>query len=195
VKKRLIPLAVVFSALVLLGACSDDDEPEQTTTDDAAEETTDDSADQATGDDASGDAAADAAAGAPVTTAESSAGEILVDAEGLSLYGFTQDTDGTPTCSEACADAWPPLTVDGPDLPEGLDPAVYSVVEAADGSFQLVAGDWPLYRFAGDSAAGDVNGQGSGGVWFLVAPDGSLLQGDDGAEAEPASTDEAPTGY
>ena len=31
----------------------------------------------------------------------------------------------------------------------------------------------PLYIFAGDAAPGDVNGQGSGGVWFVVAPDGT----------------------
>jgi len=38
------------------------------------------------------------------------------------------------------------------------------------------AGDWPLYRFAGDHAPGDVNGQGSGGVWFAMAPDGTLIE-------------------
>ena len=35
-------------------------------------------------------------------------------------------------------------------LPDGLDPEVYSVVERTDGTWQLVAGDWPLYRFGGE---------------------------------------------
>ena len=54
-------------------------------------------------------------------------------------------------------------------------PAVFSIVEHPSG-FQVKAGDWPLYTFAGDSAPGDTNGQGSGGIWFVVAPDGSLIE-------------------
>ena len=52
---------------------------------------------------------------------------------------------------------------------------MFSIAERSDGSFQLAAGGWPLYRFAGDVAAGDTTGQGSGGVWFVVAPDGTLV--------------------
>ena len=103
-------------------------------------------------------------------------GTILADAAGLTVYGFKQDTAGTPTCTDGCADAWPPVTVDGETLPGGLDPGVFSVVERSDGTYQLKAGDWPLYRFAGDAAPGDTNGQGSGGVWYVVAPDGTLIE-------------------
>jgi predicted lipoprotein with Yx(FWY)xxD motif len=94
----------------------------------------------------------------------------------MTLYGFTKDTDGAPTCQGDCANAWPPLLVDGAELPDGLDPAVFSVVERPDGTSQLVAGAWPLYRFAGDAAPGDTNGQGSGGVWFVVDPVGGLIK-------------------
>ena len=114
-------------------------------------------------------------------------GTVLVDAEGLTLYGLTDDTGGVPTCDGACAEAWPPLTVDGPDLPAGLDPGLYSVVERSDGTFQLEAGEWPLYRFAGDAAPGDTNGQGSGGVLFAVAPDGSLIGAPNAAPAASGS--------
>jgi predicted lipoprotein with Yx(FWY)xxD motif len=132
-------------------------------------------------------AAPEAATDAPVGRADTGLGTVLVDAEGLTLYGLTDDTDGVPTCDGACADAWPPLTVDGPDLPAGLDPSLFSVVERSDGTFQLEAGDWPLYRFAGDAAPGDTNGQGSGGVWFAVAPDGSLIGGPNAAPAASGS--------
>ena len=117
-----------------------------------------------------------------------SEGEILVDAQSRSLYGFLNDVDGQPTCEGACADAWPPILVDGPDLPEGLDAAVFSVVERPDGTHQLRAGVWPLYLFAGDAQSGDVNGQGSGDVWFLAAPDGTLI----GAPSQPATAAETP---
>ena len=41
---------------------------------------------------------------------------------------------------------------------------------------QLKAGKWPLYRFAGDEAPGDVNGQGSGDVWFVLDPQAKLIK-------------------
>lgn len=113
---------------------------------------------------------------APVATGSTEAGDVLVDEAGLSLYGFLDDTDGQPTCEGACADAWPPVLVDSAELPSGLDDAVFSVVEGPGGTFQLKAGVWPLYRFAGDAAAGDINGQGSGDVWFLATPDGGLIK-------------------
>jgi predicted lipoprotein with Yx(FWY)xxD motif len=143
------------------------------------------------GSSAPADGAADQAddeAVAPVSEAETDLGTVLVDGEGLTLYGLTDDIDGVSTCDDACADAWPPLTVDGADLPAGLDPNLFSVVERSDGSFQLKAAKWPLYGYAGDAAPGDTNGQGSGGVWFAVAPDGSLIKGD---VAAPAATSDS----
>ena len=111
---------------------------------------------------------------AAVTTRGSSLGNVLVDAKQLTLYGLTDDNSGMPTCVDACATAWPPETVNGATLPAGLDPAIFSVVTRPDGTHQLKAGKWPLYRFAGDAAPGDVNGQGTGGVWFVVTPTGGL---------------------
>ena len=126
------------------------------------------------------DAAPDAAAAASAVSAQvadSPLGQILVDGDGNTLYGFTDDADGTPTCTGACAGTWPAHLVEGePALGDGLDPAVFTLVDGAEGGQQLKAGPWPLYRFSGDSAPGDVNGQGSGGVWFAVAADGSLLK-------------------
>ncbi len=128
-----------------------------------------------------------------VDVGETTVGDVLVDEAGLTLYGFLNDTDGEPTCDDACADAWPPLVVDGPDLPDGIDPETFSVVERSDGSFQLKAGEWPLYRFAGDSAPGDVNGQGSGDVWFAAASDGSLIK--DAVAGEDSDTEDAGSDY
>jgi predicted lipoprotein with Yx(FWY)xxD motif len=54
------------------------------------------------------------------------------------------------------------------------DQAEVRTIERSDGSTQLAVGNWPLYLFSGDAVPGELNGQGSGGVWFAVAPDGSL---------------------
>jgi len=109
----------------------------------------------------------------PVKTGDTNLGKVLVDANGRTLYALTDDTKGTSTCFDACAGAWPPLTVDGTSVPIGLDANVFSVAARPDGSHQLKAGKWPLYRFSGDAAAGDTNGQGSAG-FFVVTPAGTL---------------------
>jgi predicted lipoprotein with Yx(FWY)xxD motif len=186
-KKHLIAGAIVAAALALLAGCGSDDDPEEADTNaGTTEETADDATDDSVVDDATDDAAF-------VGTTETELGEVLVDEAGLTLYGFTEDTDGVPTCEDACADAWPPVLVDSAELPAGLDAEVYSVVERSDGTFQLVAGEWPLYRFAGDAAEGDVNGQGTGGVWFAAAPGGSLITGDEAPADEAPAAEETTT--
>jgi predicted lipoprotein with Yx(FWY)xxD motif len=118
-----------------------------------------------------------AAAATSVQLADSPLGQILVDGDGTTLYGFTSDSGGTPTCTGDCAATWPAHLIEGdPVLGEGLDPSVFTLVDGADGGKQLKAGKWPLYRFSGDSAPGDVNGQGSGDVWFVVGADGKLIK-------------------
>jgi predicted lipoprotein with Yx(FWY)xxD motif len=122
-------------------------------------------------------APAAAAAPASVTLADSPLGKIMVDAEGRTLYGFTNDKDGTSTCTGNCAKAWPAASITGNPVPgEGVT-APLSTVDNPAGGKMLKAGKWPLYRFSGDAAPGDTNGQGSGGVWFVVGADGKLIKG------------------
>jgi predicted lipoprotein with Yx(FWY)xxD motif len=120
--------------------------------------------------------AAPAGESVAVTSASSPLGEILVDSSGRTLYGFTEDDAGTSTCVDACAGAWPPAIVQGQPAVDGLDQALVSTVVRPDGTTQLKVGKWPLYTFSGDAGPGDVNGQGSGGSWFVVAPDGTLIK-------------------
>jgi len=132
-----------------------------------------------------------AAADVSVQVADSPLGQILVDGEGNTLYGFTNDADGTPTCSGDCAGTWPAHLIEGePAIGEGLDPALFTLVDGADGGTQLKAGKWPLYRFSGDGAPGDVNGQGSGDVWFVVGVDGKLIK--EAPSGDPAGADSPP---
>jgi predicted lipoprotein with Yx(FWY)xxD motif len=110
---------------------------------------------------------------ANVHTVSTKLGNILVDGNGMTVYGFANDSMGTSTCDGGCASVWPPVTVKGSALPAGLDAHLFSVITRSDGSHQLRAGKWPLYLFDGDTARGDVNGQGSEN-FFVVNPDGSL---------------------
>jgi predicted lipoprotein with Yx(FWY)xxD motif len=109
-----------------------------------------------------------------VNLSENALGMILTDAEGKVLYGFTNDTGGVPACYDDCAAAWPPLTGEA-TVGAGLDAALLTTVERTDGTTQLKYGDWPLYYFANDAAAGDTNGQGLNEVWFVIGADGALI--------------------
>ncbi len=111
--------------------------------------------------------------------ADSELGEILVDGEGRTLYMFQPDeATGEPTCYDQCAENWPPLVADGePTVGEGLDDSLVTTVPRTDDAGdQVKYGDWPLYYFANDEAPGDTNGQGVGGVWFVVDPEGELIR-------------------
>lgn len=112
-----------------------------------------------------------------VMVADSELGEILVDAEGRTLYGFTPDTAGESTCYDGCAANWPPLLAEGEfEVGEGLDDGDFSTTERTDGTMQVKIGDRPLYYFAGDTEPGQTNGQGVGDVWYVVGPDGELIE-------------------
>jgi predicted lipoprotein with Yx(FWY)xxD motif len=169
-------LAGAFAAALVLSACGDDDSDTEagrsTTTQSTERETTTTTA--ATAESTTTTAATGGEV--VVTVGMTNIGDVLVNKDNLTLYGFTNDTNGMPSCSGGCATTWPPLVVDGPDLPASLDPAVFKVVQRPDGTYQLVAGMWPLYTYSGDASPGDVNGQGIGGVWFAVGPDGTMIQ-------------------
>jgi predicted lipoprotein with Yx(FWY)xxD motif len=125
-------------------------------------------------------AAASPAAGAvSLALADSSLGKIIVDGEGKTLYMFTPDEGGTPTCYDQCATAWPPLTADDAaavTVGAGLDQSKVSVVDRTDGGKQVKYGEYPLYYFANDAAAGDVNGQGLQDKWYVVGADGEPIK-------------------
>lgn len=101
-------------------------------------------------------------------------GEIVTDGAGLTLYRFDSDTadPSTSACKGECATQWPPALVAGRVRAEGIDQNLIGKIKRPDGGWQLTLGGWPLYRYAGDAAPGDVNGEGIGGKWYSVAPDG-----------------------
>jgi predicted lipoprotein with Yx(FWY)xxD motif len=113
----------------------------------------------------------------PVATAETALGTVLTDPDGRTLYAFTKDKDGTSSCYEDCAATWPALTVEGPvTAGEGLEADSLATAERRDGTNQVTYRGMPLYYYAGDSQPGDTNGQGIGGIWFAVTPDGRLIR-------------------
>lgn len=121
-----------------------------------------------------------------VAVSETAMGEVLVSAEGMTLYAFTQDSADQSACTGGCEDFWPPLTVEGEAVAgEGVNAGMLGTLTRADGSTQVTYNGHPLYTYSEDSAPGDVNGQGFNGTWFVVSPDGSMVQeasGGDGGD-------------
>ena len=126
--------------------------------------------------------AAPAAGGeATVLVADSDLGQILTAANGMTVYLFMPDAQGTPTCTDSCAEAWPPLTVDDASQltgGDGVDASLLGTTEHPAAGIQVTYNGWPLYFFAGDSAPGDTNGQGQGGVWYVLDPTGNAIDND-----------------
>jgi predicted lipoprotein with Yx(FWY)xxD motif len=103
---------------------------------------------------------------------------VLVDDKGLTLYRFDNDTTpGASTCGAGiCAQTWPAATVTGtPTAGAGIDASKLTTFMRADGSTQLQIAGHPLYRFAGDTKAGDTNGQGILNKWYAAGPDGNKV--------------------
>lgn len=116
-------------------------------------------------------------------------GDHVITDDGRVLYVFLPDAQGASTCYGGCAEAWPPYLAEGEVLSaEELDGDAVGTVERDDGSLQVTYFGWPLYTFAQDTEAGMASGQGVGGNWFVIAPDGTVVGADTASsEAEEVS--------
>jgi predicted lipoprotein with Yx(FWY)xxD motif len=112
-------------------------------------------------------------------TAKGSAGIWLTDSAGRTLYLYTRDKGTTSECYGACAKAWPPLTTTGSVTISGKYTVQrdLGVTTRTDGTKQVTYGGHPLYYYKGDTAPGQTNGQGVGGVWFLIGPIANVMNG------------------
>ncbi|MCW2983722.1 MAG: hypothetical protein JWR63_1292 [Conexibacter sp.] len=107
-------------------------------------------------------------------------GTFLTDGKGRTLYLWDADTGRSSTCTGGCATAWPPLLTTGaPKGGTGVDASLLGTTTRSDGGREVTYAGHPLYYFAGDSGAGQANGQGSsafGAPWWVVSPRGTAVQ-------------------
>ncbi|MEV0410553.1 SCO0930 family lipoprotein [Streptomyces sp. NPDC050448] len=103
-----------------------------------------------------------------------SVGSVVTDSAGMALYRFDKDTPKPPksNCEGDCATTWPAVPADDASAAAGIDAALLGSVDRADGSKQLTLAGWPVYRYAKDTKAGEAKGEGVGGTWHALAPDG-----------------------
>ncbi|MGW3248318.1 hypothetical protein [Streptomyces sp. NPDC001070] len=100
----------------------------------------------------------------------------LININQAALYRFDADSadPSQSHCNDACAAQWPPVTVQqgGNVYLAGVERDQVGAIRRRDGQVQVTVGGMPVYRFAGDTKPGDLNGQGVGGTWFAVGPGG-----------------------
>jgi len=115
-----------------------------------------------------------------VKTADNpSIGTIVVGATGLTLYHYADDHGSVVKCNGACAKQWPPVLVAAGAKPvagPGITASKLGTVKRPDGTTQVTYAGWALYRFAGDSRGGQINGQGLEKEWYALAPSGKIVK-------------------
>src|SRR6266700_4099544 len=113
---------------------------------------------------------------------------ILVTATGRTLYLWSDDPRGKPTCYDDdtyhCSKGWIPLrTTSTPVGGTRVKASLLATVDRTDGDPQVMYNGHPLYTDAGlpdlgltaDKKPGDVNGEGFFG-WYAVSPRGKPVK-------------------
>jgi predicted lipoprotein with Yx(FWY)xxD motif len=128
-----------------------------------------------------GSLAAIAFATSPTTTinaaSNSKLGEqVLVDSQGRTLYALNPETTSHLLCkSSACLKFWPPVTVASRKTKLTAGSGVQGrlgILRRNNGMLQITFRGLPLYRYVGDHAKGEANGQGIesfGGTWHALS--------------------------
>ncbi len=94
---------------------------------------------------------------------------VLTTLAGRTLYSLSVETRGKFICTGSCLAAWHPLVV-----PVGVKPTgpvkLDTIVRPDNKRAQVTYRGRPLYRFDGDSKAGDANGEGikDVGTWHAA---------------------------
>lgn len=122
-------------------------------------------------------------------------GDVLVDAEGMTVYLFTPDKGTESTCEGECEAIWPPVIAEGkPTAGEGATSAALGTTKRKDGTTQVTYEGHPLYTFSGDKAPGEANGQGIEGIWFALDESGNAVEGEASAPEESEESEESSGG-
>ena len=107
-------------------------------------------------------------------------GVVVTDGEGRVLYGSAGDQADPPQshCTDACAQAWQPLTVPAGQEPQllGVEATVVGRLARPDGSSQLTLGGWPVYVNRNDDGQLKVAAPGlQAAGWFAMSPAGEKV--------------------
>jgi predicted lipoprotein with Yx(FWY)xxD motif len=111
-------------------------------------------------------------------------GPVLVDGQGITLYQFATDHQGSPSrCYGICEIQWPPdllpVGVAAPVAGPGIEAGLLGTAPRTDGTTQITYNGWPLYFWPPDRAPGKATGQAltnAGGRWYVLNPEGDPVK-------------------
>lgn len=95
---------------------------------------------------------------------------VLTSTKGRTLYSLSVEKNGKFVCIASCLSVWHPLMVPASVRPTG--PVKLGTVVRPEGGTQVTYKGRPLYRFGGDTKAGQANGEGikDVGTWHAASP-------------------------
>jgi len=91
-------------------------------------------------------------------------GGILTTPDGMTVYIYDKEAEGSASCYGACADDWPPVLAPAEAKPFGD----FSLVKRIDGTRQWAYRGKPLHLYQEDQAPGDAKGDNYEGFWHAV---------------------------
>ena len=109
-------------------------------------------------------------------------GVVLVNTKGRTLYVFMKDQHRHVTCTGSCASFWPPLKWKSSAKPKAggaAKSALLGTDKNPAGRKVVTYNHWPLYTYAGDSAAGQAKGWNlnvNGGKWYVISASGKVVK-------------------
>jgi predicted lipoprotein with Yx(FWY)xxD motif len=96
-------------------------------------------------------------------------GYVLTNDSGQTLYWYSKDVKGKKSdCTGGCLTTWPAVT-GKPVVAAGTKVnGVLGTISRGGGVLQATYNGYPLYTYAGDTSAGQTNGNNVGGEWHVI---------------------------
>ena len=122
-----------------------------------------------------GSASTATAAGATLSILPTSLGKIIVNGKGMTAYFYDLDTahSGISACTGSCSTNWPAIVSKSAKIAAvGIKGKITLLAHTR----QIAINGRPIYTFIGDTGKGETNGQGVGGVWYVISANGTELK-------------------
>jgi predicted lipoprotein with Yx(FWY)xxD motif len=120
---------------------------------------------------------------------------VLTTTKGRTLYSLSVEKSGKFICTASCLSVWHPLMVPPGVRPTG--PVKLGTIKRPEGGTQVTCKGRPLYRFGGDSKAGQANGEGikDVGTWHAASPPQKAAESTPQPQPQPESPYPYGSGY
>jgi predicted lipoprotein with Yx(FWY)xxD motif len=115
-----------------------------------------------------------------LSTSTTSLGKIVVTGKGMTAYYYDLDkpNSGVSACSAACLANWPAIIAPSSSTLKGSlkELGISGKVTILKKTRQVAINGRPIYTFVGDTAKGDVRGQGLEAIWYVISSTGLELK-------------------